>query len=201
MEDLNKLFGAVAKASANLSGDPSIEIYQGVPYLTPFQQALKSLGITSRPPSKVLIATPGFPRDSFYYYAVDGRFEGQYNRMYVVTDKADQVVSVQLVDESPRDETVPFPSDYDWSTYNFVNARSKAMSKLKIGHRVFGKDRTQWKTETIPSHVKMFRVDSFLINPSDRSTQAADMKEKVRWYVPRPLVELILFCANRGLAK
>lgn len=197
MEDLNKLFGSVAKASVNLSGDPSIDVYEGVPYLTPFEQALKPLGITSRPPSKVLIATPGFPRDSLYYYAVDGRFEGQYNRLYVVVDKADQVVSIQLVDETPRDEAVPFSSDYEWSTYNFVNARSKAMSKLKIGHRVFGKDKSMWRTEVIPSNVKMFRVDSFLLNPSDRSTQAADMKEKVRWYVPRPLLELILTCAQK----
>ena len=37
-----------------------------------------------------------------FYYAVDGAFEGDYNRMLIVTDRADQVLSIALLSEQPH---------------------------------------------------------------------------------------------------
>lgn len=113
LQDLAQLFSAAAKPGTNLAADPAIQVYEGVPYLAPFQQALKALGITSRPPSKNMVACAGLPRESFFYYAADGNFGGHYNRMYAVVDKADQIVSVQLVDETPREQARSPSSRYD----------------------------------------------------------------------------------------
>lgn len=209
MDDLAKLFSTVAKSSVKLAADDQIVVYEGIRYLTPIQQAFTALNLGQRLPSKVLVACPGFPRNSFYYYAVDGRFEDGFNRMYLVVDRADQLVSVQLVEESPRGSAQSWGSDADWHTYNFVNARSKSSSTVTVRHRIHLAVGSEWFINNYgnlayPLNRKTtdwtaLRLDSWLLAYGPRgSTYKMEPKERVSWFVPRPIVELILTCVQKA---
>ena len=162
MRDLNRLFAPHAQPSADLN-------------------------VSGKISTKSLIACPGFPRDSISYHSYDGRFEGHYNRMYIVVDAADQLLSVELVDESPRQEP-SMPWDNSWYCYNFVNYRVKSAARLQIAHTV----------EEVRHDV--FRVDSAVRDPGLKGQRNWHQRtvEISRWYVPRPFVQLILYCVSKA---
>ena len=83
-------------------GGYDINIYNGARYLMDCNEAARVLGVRGSIPSRVSLATPGFPRNTMFYVAYDGNFEGHFNRLYLVTDAANKIVSVQLVDEHPK---------------------------------------------------------------------------------------------------
>src|SRR2546430_15652530 len=90
-------------------------------------EAARVLGVRGSIPSRVSLATPGFPRNTMFYVAYDGNFEGHFNRLYLVTDAANKIVSVQLVDEHPKGGCTG-ASAGKWSTYNFINTKIRARS-------------------------------------------------------------------------
>jgi len=195
MDDLARLFGSHEKPGTNLDGDDSIKVYEGISYLTPIRSVFDQLKISDKLASRVLVACPGLPRGSFYYYSVDGHFEGEYEHMYLVVDRADQLVSVQLVSDKSQpatsDATSRKDAQPDWYAYNFINTRAKAMNTLRIKHSV--------NTHEGPN---VFRVDSLLLQPEATPGYTFGsfmrVKERVRWYVPRPIVQLILECVQKS---
>jgi hypothetical protein len=213
MEELARLLSPFAKAAPTMNPDPTLDIYSGVTYLMPLDSAKKTLGINQRIVPKNKMACPGFPKDSFSHYAFDGTFEGHFNKLYLVTDKADQVVAVQLVAESPnRDLVQSIHTAPDWGTYNFVNVRSKASSTVWVDHEVHFFDPTKrslskWtkyesrSTYSAPTPtLNLVRVDSLLMSPGkdngNGKYRGSDWKplEAVRLYLPKPMIELILHC-------
>ena len=91
---------------------------------------MKASGVSR---SRNRVSCPGFP-EGLFYYSYDGTWEGTYNRLYIVADGKDQVVSIQLVDETPGPGHCRELNK--WHTYNFVNYRVKALSTLCIDHKV-----------------------------------------------------------------
>lgn len=87
LEDLAFVLNGFAKADPNPAFE-DVEIYHGIKYLTPLNEAVIALGMKDRLPSMKKVVCPGFPRDSLNYTSFDGLFEGHYNRMDVVTDMA-----------------------------------------------------------------------------------------------------------------
>ncbi|PYJ52490.1 MAG: hypothetical protein DME87_00045 [Verrucomicrobia bacterium] len=99
------------------------------------------------------------PRDSFSSYAFDGSFDGEYNRLYLVTDCADQVASIRLVCEKPTRSGSG--ASTDWYCYNFVNYRVKALSRLGISHQV-----------GLENNGSLLRIESVLIDSKRRLAEA-----------------------------
>jgi hypothetical protein len=208
MQDLAQVFSLIAKPALNLAPAATIEIYEGITYLSPVQTALEKLHVQNRPTSKNAVACSGLPRDSLFYYAIDGTFEGHYNRLYLVVDRADQVVCVQLVDEHPRTASDVNSLKGDWATYNFINSRMKASKELEVRYRLSSLRKANNWADFMPSYpasattaasASLFRLDCTLLDarriPSSRRVlESQRVLEDVRWYVPRPLVELSLFC-------
>jgi hypothetical protein len=188
MHDLHELFAPHAKPSAEVNLPGELMLADGIPYLCPLRVAEARLNVTGKMSSRTLVATPGFPRDSIFHHSYDGQFEGHYNRMYILVDAADQLLSVALVDESPKHN----PSmrwQGHWFCYNFVNYRVKTISRLAIAHQL----------KEIRRDV--FRVDSGLRDPGvkgHRGKESQHTLELSRWYVPRPLVQLILHCVSKA---
>ena len=89
---------------------------------------------TSSSSSRAPLATPGFPKNSLYYVGYDGAFEGHFNRLYLVTDTANKVVAIQLVDEHPKGrwKSAAALAAATWSTYNFINARMRASDTARV---------------------------------------------------------------------
>lgn len=192
MQDLQRLFASHARPSAELNVEAELMMADGIRFLCPLRVAEQRLGVSGKISSKSVIACPGFPRSSISYHSYDGQFEGHYNRMYIVVDAADQLLSVELVDETPR-QSASAQWDRTWFCYNFVNYRVKSAPRLEISHtiREFRRD--------------MFRVDSALRDPGQRLNgrwQGQPRTVEVsRWYVPRPLVQLILYAVSKATGR
>ncbi len=188
MRDLQRLFAPQAKPSADLNAGTQLMMADGIPYLCPLRLAEERLHVAGRSSTRTLVSCPGFPKGSVYYHSYDGQFEGRYNRMYIVVDSAEQLLSVQLVDESP-DAAGRMHWDKNWLCYNFVNYRVKTMPRLQIAHEVKEVRRD------------VFRVDSGLHDPGLTKPRHTDPRtlEISRWYVPRPFVQLILHCISKAL--
>jgi len=130
MRELESLLSPHCTPAVDLGGY-GINVYNGVRYLMDCDQAASVLGVRANIPSRVKLATPGFPRDTMYYVGYDGNFEGHFNRLYLVTDVANKVVSIQLVDEHPKGRSTGAPAG-NWNTYNFINTRLRASSLVRV---------------------------------------------------------------------
>src|SRR5881392_1673673 len=127
MREMQLLLSSHCSEGVDLSG-AGTKIYNGVTYLMDSEQAATVLGLAHSVPSRVPVAAPGFPKNSTYYIGYDGAFEGHFNRLYLVTDTANKVVALQLVDEDPKGrwKSAAALAAATWSTYNFINARMRA---------------------------------------------------------------------------
>ncbi len=206
MKDLGSLLSTFAKPNENTGPSPDIKIYEGVTYLMPLDEAKKTLNLTQKIVPKNMVNCPGFPKDSFFHYAFDGIFDGHFDKLFIVTDRGDQVVAIQLVSESPKSDQIDAPyKATDWHTYNFINYRTKATKRLWIDHKPYFEDKNGWQEYSATStyrqpkeEVKVLRIDSLLMDPDMSSSGSRGSKwkplEAVRLYLPKPMMELILHC-------
>ena len=182
MADLSRLLSPFGEPDSTLECASPQTVYAGIPYLTPVDTAIKQLKLTSLK-SKSKISCAGLP-DGLFYYAFDGKFEGHYNKLYLVTDQKDQVVSVELVEESPKGGQSSGNHDRKNHTYDFVNTRCKLLVTMVIAYEVDAAKETESN-----AHV----VNLTLYDPTMGKTLKA-----ARWYVPQPLVNLILYCVSQA---
>ncbi len=199
-KDLAMLFGSHISSGEKFIAEDSIVIYPEVPYLTPLATARKSLRLENTNPGRTKITTPGLPVGSLTANAFTGVFPGGYTTLTLVTDVSDQVVSVHLTDSNPRVRTADITDTGGYHTYNFIAQRDKSAGQLVIKHEIV--------REGAPAGVVV--VDSLLIDPtaadpnaprtspkSSRTTASLHSRtgkvlERSRWYVPKPLVNVIL---------
>jgi hypothetical protein len=205
-KDLATLLSPFAKPALNLAPSPNLEIYSGVTYLMPLEEAKTKLNLPPKSAPKAPVTGGSFPKNSFFQYSFDGTFEGQYNKLQLVTDTADQVIAIQLVAESPKRDQVDAPYDPpDWRAYNFISSRSKASTKLWVSNTAWYPTKTgTWlkyrpasTSTTLISAAAVLRIDSLFMDPDCRrgySYRGSNWKalEAARLYLPKPLAELIL---------
>jgi len=177
MRELQSLLSPHCAPGMDLGGY-GINIYNGVRYLMDSDEAARVLGVRGRIPSTARLATPGFPRNTLSYIAYDGNFEGHFNRVYLVTDAANQVVCIQLVDENPRSRG---PPSGNWITYNFINTRLRASPSVTVA------DESTREGDTI-------RIET-------RVGQRGKEMENTKLLIPIPFARIILHCIQIGLTK
>jgi len=200
-KDLAKLFGDFGSPSERVEGDPTIEVYPGVTFLMPLNEARKKLQLDTGVGSKTKIGTPGFPQGSFTAHGFAGVFLGGFTRLFLVTDNADQVVSVLLVEENTRTRVPNTTDSSGYHTYNFISGRTKGTNDLAIRHEIAKE-----------GSAGVLVVESMLVDPTDPEDRApirmssrsstrvsstpkpktGKVLERSRWFVPVPIVNLIL---------
>lgn len=200
-KDLARLFGDVATPATSTQVDETIEVYPGIPILAPLEKVKKFLNLTGATSSKAKVSTPGLPKESLTSWAFNGVFPGGFNRLVIVTDNADQVVSMLAIDSSGRTRVQNETDAIGYHTYNFINGGAKAKNDLYVKH-VLSKN----------SHDPgVIVVDTLLVDPTDpdpslppsRSSKSSSkpktgkILERSRWFVPVPLADLILHCVMR----
>lgn len=204
-KDLAKLFGSSGSASETTRVETTLELYPGITFLTPLATARKTLNLDGLQYAKSKISTSGFPQDSFSSHQFSGVFRGGFNKLHLITDNDDQVVSVLAVDSSPRARVLNEVDSAGFHTYNFVSGGSKATGSLAIRHQV------------VPGSAAtgVLVVETLLIDPNDpedtpvRRTskskssiytrqKTGKVLERSRWHVPVPIVNLILRCSVGG---
>jgi hypothetical protein len=202
-KDLAKLFGLAGSANDATLVDASFEVYPGIRFLTPVNVARKILKLETAQYIKSKVETSGFPQDTLNTHTFGGVFPGGFTRLVLVTDSTDQIVSVLSVDSSPRTRVENVPDTTGYHTYNFISGSGKASNDLQIKHQI--------RPDSIGTNVIV--VDTLLIDPEDQSpsrkTKSSSAKsssfsrqktgkvlESSRWYVPAPIVNLILHCVG-----
>jgi hypothetical protein len=202
-KDLATVFSGCGKASEATDGDPSIVVYPDISFLTSLPEVKKKLKLDGVTSSKSKVVCPGIPFDSFWMHVFAGVFVGGFDRLCLITDAADQVISVQLVEDTSRQRMVDVTDLAGYHTYNFVSYRVKGSGNLVIKHEVAGGGRG------------VVIVESALIDPNDdenlppiksapkasaktatRARRTGKVLERSRWFVPTAVVNLILRCAE-----
>jgi len=202
-KDLATVFAGRGAGNVSTDADAPIVMWAGIPYLTPLAEVKKRLKLEGASVNKTKVATPGLPLGSFWNHTFSGVFEGGYNRLCLITDLTDQLVSVQLVEDSPRMRSKEITNTFGFHTYNFVSGRSKGAEALVIKH------------EVVDGPPGVVVVESTLINPNDREDSpppkptktvsgqkkirkpsTGEVMEMSRWIVPVPIVQLIMTCAE-----
>src|SRR5438046_4164111 len=158
-------------------------------------QTATVLGLAHSISSRVPVATPGFPKNSIYYIGYDGAFEGHFNRLYLVTDTANKVVAIQLVDERPKGrwKSVAALAAATWSTYNFINTRMRASDNA----RVQALSKRQGNIIVIDTQVYQ-RVRTRV---GRTNVDRYEEQENAKLLIPTPFARIILHCAQVGLSK
>jgi len=199
-KDLALLFSGQGTTSE--TDERAIVLYGGLAYLTPLAEARKRLRLETVVASKTRVTCPGLPAGSFTAHLYTGVYEGGFNRLLLVTDNADQLVSVLGLDENSRQRT---PNENDatgYHTYNFIQHRVKGTGDLVIRHQIAS------------SKGGVVVVETLLVDPHDLATapprssgtrssttrptasRTGKVLERSRWYVPAPVVNLILTCVG-----
>ena len=194
MRELQLLLSSHCSEGVDLSG-AGTKIYNGVTYLMDSEQAATNLGLAHSVPSRVPVAAPGFPKNSMYYVGYDGAFEGHFNRIYLVSDTANKVVAIQLVDEHPKGrwKSAAALAAATWSTYNFINARMRASDTA----RVQAVSKRQGNIVVIDTQVFQ-RVRTRV---GRTNVDRYEEQENAKLLIPIPFARIILHCAKIGLSK
>ena len=198
-------------AEADTAAHPDWTVYEGpmmdvpgggcrVTYLMPLEKAervlFKSRGIVSG--SRAV--SPGFP-GGLFLHTYDVRV-GIYNRLCVITDSSveKRVVSLQLQSESAMSWYPPSPPwkkiVRDWHTYDFVDTRTVA-GKQVIDVRV---NDLRARGHYIVVNITGGFAEEKIAGPNGVFHKPAILDEST-WYVPEPLVKLILFCISKQLGR
>ena len=212
IDDLKKVLKPINKGRLDSSAHPNLQLLKGVHYLMPIEDATEDLKL-GRVVAGQIVGTPGFPWKTLHYKAFDGNFGGGFNKLYLILDGANQVVSAQFVNESPGGinrgpgnklallslgKVIHQTSNVQ--VFNFITQRKKGSTgatvrievKPVLGVASSGKNKGKGSNGNKPA---LFVVDSTL-----RTT--AGTKEIVRWVVPQPIVDLIYHCCTmEGVGK
>jgi hypothetical protein len=177
IDELGEILKPYGEPENDLAAHPGLVIYSGpapkggscrITYLMKRAEAVEQLLGRTGLTMKLNPVLPGFPPGlSIYNY--DRKF-GDYDHMTLVVDDADQVVTLQFKSDSKAfgflDGKWPI---YNFKTLNYINLKAANGGRIQVRGR-------------------KNREESVLVNIDHRS-----FRETVTWYVPKPLVRLILF--------
>jgi hypothetical protein len=194
MRELQLLLSPHSSEALDLSG-AGTKIYSGVTYLMDSEQAATILSFARSVPSRVPLASPGFPKNSLYYIGYDGAFEGHFNRLYLVTDVANKVVAIQLVDEHPKGrwKSAAALAAATWSTYNFINARMRASDTTRV------QALSKRQANIILIETQLYQRVRTTVGR--KSVDRYEEQENTKLFIPIPFARIILHCAKIGLSK
>lgn len=214
LADLRALLVGFGTAEADVAAHPEATVYEGqrmdgapgdncrVSYLMPLRQAetqlFHSRGITTA--SRAV--APGLP-DGLFLHTYDVR-AGIYNRLCIVTDGArpePQVVSMVLTAEGVNYyPEQPFRKiERDWHTFDYVNTENRGQATVKIDTRL--KDaRTAGHYVVVNTTGRNAPMPDELPAPVIIRPARFSPKVTTTWYVPEPLIKLMLYCLDKQSA-
>lgn len=209
--DLRAVLSGFGSAAADTGTHPDVTVYQGPPmepalganclitYFMPLSQAGKLLFKSRGIVTSGRAVAPGFP-DGLFLHAYDIKFN-IYNRLTIVTDsaKSEQQVVSMLFKAEGENWYPPTPSrkiERDWHTHDYVNTENRGSGNIVIDTRV--EDARQRGRYIVVNTTGGFvpdielRPPGLLVKPARSSP-----KETTTWFVPEPLINLILYCVSK----
>jgi len=211
MKDLQDLVAGYGKADRDIDIHPDVTVYEGPPpdpalgqncritYLMPLVQAEKLLFKSRGIVTGGRAVAPGFP-DGLSLQIYDVR-AGIYNRLIIMTDVAQQVVSMEFKAEGLNYyPATPFTKIVrDWHTHDYMNTENKGQPGLQIDTRV-NDQRTRGRyivvNMTGGSQAAIQLPAIIILKPAHFSP-----KQATTWYVPEPMINLILYTLSKQLGS
>lgn len=134
--EFSQLLRSFVKPQVDLTGEPGLEIFNGITYLMSLDEARMKIG-GGRPASinssARSIAT-GYPTASISLYEFRGRFADGFPHLILLTDMNKQVVAAQLLDRTPKAVFLTGHSN-DISYYDFVSQKRKAVPAYRVANQ------------------------------------------------------------------
>jgi len=161
-------------------------IYGNIRWLMPMDQAIASLGRVSKM-TETKITNQAYPHNSLIIQGLQGRFQdgnSTFNLCYLIADKNRQVVSVELVAQTPRGEgwDVRVPVEAREPYYDFVNLKRNASTGNMVSFQV------------IPMRPGLKLIKTVL-----HKRPVGKWTEDVHWYLPAPLAGRFIDIADKVL--
>jgi hypothetical protein len=197
MRELKDLLSGFGSPAANIGPAPGLPIYKGVTYLMPLNEAVTVLGLKQLVNAKSGVVCPGFPNHSLSSFMFNGIFEDGFDTLYIVADLANQVVAVEFANVSVQKAKTNTPEvKKEWVTFDFINTRIKGQTESRVRH---GSTRTE----------STLCIDSVFVNPTQANSGLREFRyyndgfsdkdmHPTRLYLPRPLVDLILYRISKS---
>ena len=114
--------------------------------------------------------------------------------MYLVTDIANKIIAVQLVDEHPNTSSGGGgTSGRSWNTYNFLNARLRASDTMRVHAN------SKREGNAILIETRMYQPGRQ--RKGRGSVTRYEEKEHTKLFIPIPFARISLHCAQVGLSK
>jgi hypothetical protein len=131
--EFSQLVGSFIKPNVDLSGDEGLEIFNGITYLMPLDEARLTIGGGKLAPisSTAVCVAAGFPAKSISISEVRGNFADGFPVMLLLTDIKKQVVAVELLDRSPKLKSLTRHTEAR-AFYDFVKQKRKGVPHYKI---------------------------------------------------------------------
>ncbi len=209
--DASRLLSKIGTPQIDLAWK-DLTLWRDIQYLMPLEEAKKKLGLGLSAKKSITCAV--FPPSSLFAHEFSGHFDDGMTRLILITDMAEQVVGVQMQDNSSRSERwFPYSAAYatEWSLYNFIRDGRKANPTWEIGfyvcrgsQRVMGYPPGSAAMGTLGStgvSEGIIRIDSELFSiRRNRYNLIEDSKsrERVRLYLPQPIVDLMLYIIQQS---
>ena len=145
-------------------------------------EVLEKLQIPNDVVAKLEVVLPGWPEKSFYYrpYDIPKAKNDDFNRLVLVTDFTDRLVSVLFVDEAPQLIMETPKLLKNWHTFDFVESKRRLMTTYIIDHK-------------IRSNLDdVLQIDSVAFIASKVTVGEIRLVDRAKWFLPKPLAALLL---------
>lgn len=210
--ELGALLSKVAKPEMRLKVTETPIFLRNIEFLTPVMKAGQALG--SMPGMRRSVNCPAFPKFSFFAHSLPVAM-GDYDTVMLISDVANQLVAIQLLDENPRDA-----AEYDdeddkqpWTAYDFIQQGAKGNKTWLVraqvrkadkvsGERLDGHDWGRFGREirNAGGDGWLVQIDTKLLRPevsssgyrSYRSSYRYEVQKRIRLFLPQPIADIVL---------
>jgi hypothetical protein len=209
MKDLQDLLSGYGKADRDIDVHPDVTVYEGSPldpslgsncritYLMPLAQAEKLLFKSRGIVTGGRAVAPGFP-DGLFMQIYEVR-AGIYNRLIILTDIAQQVVSLEFKAEGVNYYPVSPPFiklERNWHTHDYMNTQNKGQPGIQIDTRV---NDLRSRGGFIVVNMTGGSQPPQIAQPIVLKPARFSPKETSTWYLPEPMISLILYTLSKQL--
>ena len=198
MADLRAILQDYGEPKDDLDLHPDVEVFPGIRYLSPLNEAVEklsrqfgSLGIGLDVP----IATEGFPLGlGFKKYDKSGASKADFKHVYLLLDNKAQVVSIAFMKVHGPFVDVPEPP--------FVLIPGRRFRENLIDKKDGASGVWVWDARSRGKYVVVHSIPglNFPAGDSKDLSPAASLRDtsgkSYTWYVPQPMINLILYCSQ-----
>ena len=201
MADLRAILQSYGEPRDDLDLHPDVEVFPGIRYLAPLSEAVDKLAKQFGPlvlGLEIPVATEGFPLGlNFKKYDKPGSSKADFKHVYLLLDKKAQVVSIAFLKVHGPFVDVPEPP--------FVWIPGRRFRENLIDKRDGASGVWVWDARSRGKYVVVHAIPGlgFPAGNSSGVSPSASLRDgggrSYTWYVPQPVINLILYCSQLSL--